>query len=166
MTKLHLTPSPYHTAQRSKKAGSYLKEHESQRSVLDWAKWHESRYPELRMLFAVPNGAVAGPGRFAIVTWMKSLGMKNGVPDLFLPVTRLYQGRCLPGLWIEMKIPGGELTQMNPETGEWGQEEWRDALIAQGYRHRVCDDSERAKLELLTYVQLPKYYVEEQDGAL
>ena len=72
-------------------------EHQEQCAVVQWAALQHGRYPELALLYAIPNaGAGAQRGQAGK---MKAEGVKPGVPDLCLPVRR---GKC-SGLYIEMK---------------------------------------------------------------
>jgi hypothetical protein len=111
-----------------------------QAALFDWVKWEVARRPELYLIYAVPNGAVAGPGRFATVNWMKSQGMKNGVPDVCLPVPR--GGFC--ALYIEMKTESGELTDE--------QDKFIAVLRHYGNKVVVCRSSESAIAEITEYL--------------
>ena len=107
----------------------HLNEHGEQVTVVKWASWQSKQWPELNLLFAVPNG-----GARDVITGakMKREGQKRGVPDLCLPVPR---GEYA-GLFIEMKTAKGRLT---PE-----QAEWLKALNRQGYRAEVCHGADAA----------------------
>lgn len=83
-----------------------------------------SPIPELRLLFAIPNG---GERNIRVAAKMKAEGVKAGVSDLMLPVAR----HGLHGLWIEMKRPGGKASAE--------QKAWLDAMQGQGYGAVVCD---------------------------
>lgn len=144
-TKLRLTPSKAHTVAKSKKRGSYVRESEMQRTVMDWAKWSISKYPELALIFAIPNGAVAGPGRYATVNWMKSLGMRNGVPDIFLPVPRYFGDAVIPGLFLELKSRDGVVA---PE-----QTWWIERLRERGYRVEICYSDKEAIKAIKQYLE-------------
>lgn len=111
------------------------REHAEQVAVIDWALWHESRWPELKLLYAIPNG---GHRHKRTAARLRAEGVKSGVPDLFLPVAR--QGHH--GLYIEMKAPGGR----ERDSQKW----WRERLTAQGYKSVVCTGAEQA-IEQLTY---------------
>lgn len=66
-----------------------------------WAKQNKEEHPELRLLFAVPNG---GKRHIATASRMKLEGVRAGVLDYMLPVAR--HGKH--GLFIELKrIKGG-----------------------------------------------------------
>lgn len=104
-------------------------EHQHQRAVVEWAERMSGLIPELRWLFAVPNG---GKRHLLTAKKMKAEGQKAGVPDLCLPIPR---GR-FHGLFVEMKTPKGTLT---PE-----QREWLKSLTAHGYRAEVARGFEAA----------------------
>lgn len=100
-------------------------EHIEQARVMAWTRERldEGRYPELALLFAVPNG---GLRKKATAARLKAEGVKAGVPDLWLPVAR---GGYL-GLVIEEKAGKGRPTTE--------QKAWLAALAAQGWLALVC----------------------------
>lgn len=113
-------------------------EEEEQAAVIEWAVLMAKQYPELDLLFHVPNGADRHP---AVAAKLKRQGVKRGVPDLFLPVAR--QG--FYGLWIEMKRQkGGRVSDE--------QKAWMDALRGQGYMCAVCKGAEEACEVLFWYL--------------
>lgn len=59
----------------------------------------------------------------------KALGIRRGVPDLFLPIP----AGGYHGLWIEMKRTGGRMSDVRRE-----QRVWIDNLRRMGYRAEVC----------------------------
>lgn len=106
-------------------------EHEEQRAVIQWAHVHGRAWPELDLLFAIPNGTYTA----SVKARKKAVaeGVRKGVPDLFLPVAR--GGKH--GLFIEMKRrKGGSL---EPE-----QRQWLTWLAAQGYATHRCNGSDEA----------------------
>ena len=75
-------------------------EDQEQIALINWARMQEKKYPELRLLFHIPNGGSRGKaeaGRF------RAMGVRAGVPDLCLPVPR--GGKH--GLFVEMKRTKG-----------------------------------------------------------
>jgi len=85
-----------------------------------------TRIGALRFAFAVPNGAHMNSARTAAI--MKTKGMKNGVPDIFVPTrTSRYAG-----LFIELKSANGAKVKSGKTHIE--QTIWRDALRSLGYR--------------------------------
>jgi hypothetical protein len=118
-------------------------EHAHQCAVIQWARYIEKSHPEVKYLFAIPNGLL---GKLTIPqrARAKAEGYKAGPPDLMLPL--VIPGE-FSGLWIEMKSPeerdvkGGGLTD--------SQNDFRTQLIAEGYEHKVCYGSQEA-IEVLT----------------
>ena len=98
-------------------------EHHEQKALMDWSALHTGRYPELALLFAIPNGGKRDP---ATAVRLQAEGVKPGVPDVCLPVAR--QG--WHGLFIELKYGRNK-----PEPR---QLEWLERLTEQGYLAIVC----------------------------
>lgn len=82
------------------------------------------RWPELKLMFHVPNG---GSRNRIEAARLKAQGVKPGVPDIFLPVAR--KGRH--GLFIELKRKVGG--QVSPE-----QNKMLGELNRQGFMAVVC----------------------------
>jgi hypothetical protein len=87
-------------------------EHQMQCAVIEWCRRMEARYPELKLLYAIPNGiplitktAEGKRVKFAIMNYLKKEGMRPGALDLCLPVPR----GTYHGLYIEMKTAKGKL---------------------------------------------------------
>lgn len=98
---------------------------ESQAAEAVWA-WRNlmlHKYPDLNMLFHVPN---EGKRSWVHGKLMKNSGMCAGVPDWFLPVSR----HGWHGLAIEQKSANGRLTK--------NQSAWLSNLAEQGYMAVVC----------------------------
>lgn len=109
-----------------------------QMGVIEWANWNTGRFPELQLLFHVPNG---GKRNAAEAARFKAMGVKAGVPDLCLPVPR----NGFAGLYIEMKYGKNRTTKE--------QEKWITALRQQGYKVAVCYGGIAATKELESYLQ-------------
>lgn len=109
-----------------------------QMGVIDWADWNVGRYPELQLLFHVPNG---GKRNVVEAARLKAMGVKAGVPDLCLPVPM----NGYAGLYIEMKYGKNRTTKE--------QEKWIVALRQQGYKAVVCYGGEEATKELEEYLK-------------
>lgn len=116
----------------------YSTEAQEQAALFRWTQYARGKYPELALLFHVPN-----EGARSTVTGahLKQQGMKRGVPDLFLPVAR----DEYHGLFIEMKRKNGKTTQEQ----EW----WLERLQAQGYKAVVCYGWDEARKELEEYLK-------------
>ena len=101
-----------------------------QMALFRWAELQAGKYPELALLFHIPNGGSRGKaeaGRF------RAMGVK--------PVARgVYHG-----LFVEMKRTRGG--RVSPE-----QETWMQELCMQGYAAIVCHGWEEAKLEIEHYL--------------
>jgi hypothetical protein len=89
-----------------------VSEHTHQVALIRWAKAAELLRPELKLLFAVPNGGMRHP---IVAAQLKEEGVKAGVPDLILPIPRYGSG----ALYIEMKMPKG---RVSPEQAIWLQD--------------------------------------------
>jgi len=117
------------------------REHQEQCAVIQWAELSESRWPELALLYAVPNG---GHRHARTAGRLRAEGVKPGVPDLCLPVAR-----CgAHGLYIEMKAPGGRERTVQ----KW----WRQRLVEQGYQSCVCISAGPAIETLTLYLRGPR----------
>lgn len=113
-------------------------EHQEQCTLFEWAAWQEGIWPELRLLHAIPNG---GKRDIRTAAMLKAEGVKPGVPDIFLPVSR--GGKH--GLYIELKRrKGGVISK--------AQEAWIRALTAQGYECCVCHGWDAAREAILEYL--------------
>ena len=120
------------------KAYSLDSEHREQTCLMKWAELQSGSMPELRCLFAIPNGGWRHP---ATAARLKAEGVKPGVPDLFLA----YPSNGMPGLFIEMKRRTGGRLSLE-------QQAWRERLSLHGYRVRVCKGWEEAKTEIIDYL--------------
>ena len=98
-------------------------EAQEQMTLFSWAAMQSGKYPELNLLYHVPNG---GSRHKAEAGRLRAEGVKAGVPDLCLPVAR---GQY-HGLYIELKA--GENTTTKK------QKEWLEYLRQQGYYTAVC----------------------------
>lgn len=113
-------------------------EHQIQKALMDWTEWESSKYPELKLLFAVPNGGVRHIGT---AQKLKREGVKSGVPDLFLPVPK----GDYHGLFLELKRKGGRLSAE--------QRDWLGNLQAQGYKAACAFGLESAINIIKTYLE-------------
>lgn len=107
-------------------------------TLFRWAEWAMGKYPELRLLFHIPNEGKRSIKGGAALT---KQGLKSGVPDLCLPVS------CgkYHALYIEMKRKGGKPSpkQLN----------WIDWLNLYGNRAVVCEGWEQAAKEIERYLK-------------
>ncbi len=125
-------------------------EHQEQVAVMQWAKAMTATIPELNLLFAIPNGGQRPRVRLfkhggAVTFSSEGLrlcqeGVKPGVPDLFLPVSR----HDYHGLFVEMKRVDGKLSA--------AQQAWRAILLDQGYAVIICHGADIAIKEIVGYL--------------
>lgn len=118
-------------------------EHGEQAALFCWAAACANAYEScepLRWMFAVPNG---GARDRVTASMMKGEGVKPGVPDVMLPVTKPEYA----GLWLEMKrVTGGILSPEQKAYGEW--------LTSQRYRWVRADGYAIARREVIEYMNL------------
>jgi hypothetical protein len=120
-----------------------VSEHDEQVKVINWCFDMTRHYPELDLIFAIPNGAMLGGGKVGAIraNSLKAEGMRPGVCDLFLPVAR---GKW-HGMFIEMKTQIGKLSE--------NQEQFIAGVKAQGYYTAVCYGASEAIEQLSYYLQ-------------
>lgn len=122
-------------------------EHLEQSALIEWANLAEKKYPELKNLFAIPNGGklpyvkihkgkIWSPQRMKLV----KEGLKQGVPDLFLA----YPSKDFHGLFIEMKHGKNKCTTE--------QENWLERLFTAGYLTAICYSFESARDTIMDYL--------------
>lgn len=116
---------------------------ESQQQIwlFEWAYTLSTRYPELDLMYHVPNGGLRSK---ATAGRLKAEGVKPGVPDVVLPVAR----KGFNGLYIEMKAAKGKLSDP--------QKKWIEALKKQGYYVMVCYSFNEAADVISDYLGIKK----------
>lgn len=75
---------------------NFPSEDAEQKVFFEWCAYHEHTYPGISRAFHIPNGGRRDPAEAAN---LKRLGVKAGVPDIFVPVAC---GKW-HGMFIEMK---------------------------------------------------------------
>lgn len=123
----------YYTRQQYRKRS----EATEQEALITWCRIFERRYPELEMIYHVPNG---GSRNRIEAANLKRQGVKAGVPDLCLPVPK----DGYHGLYIEMKFGKNKTTK--------DQEEWLKKLSQYGYKTEVCYGAEEAMEVIKEYI--------------
>lgn len=118
-----------------------MNEHKEQSALFHWANYAQATLPELRLLFAIPNG---GHRHKVTAAKMKAEGVKRGVPDICLPVSRGHYH----GLYIELKTHKGRASRE--------QKRWLARLTDEGYRAVICRGWNDARQELETYLNQQK----------
>lgn len=117
-------------------------EHEEQARLVAACAALSDRYPDLRLLAAIPNGEYR-PKRTA--ARLKAAGVRPGAPDLVLFVPRPKpDGSWWHGLALELKAAGGKVSA--------AQRWWHDALRAQGYAVVVAYGADEALGAVLGYL--------------
>ena len=118
------------------------REGQEQAAVIEWSLL----YPELKWLYAIPNGAfLAGKNKAERAkrwNFLKKTGAKKGVHDLCLPVVK----PPYHGMYIEMK---------NPETRSGltpDQIDFRDHCEEQGYKMVTCWTAGEAICAIQSYM--------------
>lgn len=114
-------------------------EADQQRKLFQWTTFIRAEYPEVDLMFHIPNG---GSRNKLEAANLKRQGVKAGVPDLFLPVSR----GGYHGLFIELKYGKNKPTEK--------QTEWLKNLNEQGYAVAVCYGCEEASKKILKYLKL------------
>jgi len=119
-------------------AGIKHTEHGEQSALFDWALGAQYQYPELALMFAVPNG-----GARAITTArkLKAEGVRAGVPDIFLPAPRGNKH----GLFVELKVGRNRPSEI--------QQAWIDSLQEQDYAVEVCYGFDEAQAAIVKYLE-------------
>ena len=112
-----------------------------QEALFRWTAFAYGRWPEIDLLYHVPNG---GSRNRIEAAKLKRQGVKAGVPDLCLPVARA----GWHGLYIEMKAGKNTPTEK--------QKEWISALRKQGYVAEVCYGWEQAAEVITKYLESGK----------
>lgn len=113
-------------------------EETEQMTLIDWCNINTCIYPELELIYHVPNG---GKRSKTEATRLKRAGVKKGVPDLCLPVPK---GKY-NGLYIEMKYGNGRTSKE--------QREWIIKLNEQGYKAVVCNGFDEARSTIEEYIR-------------
>ncbi|MDI6770118.1 MAG: VRR-NUC domain-containing protein [Anaerolineales bacterium] len=115
-----------------------MSEHTEQVALFAWAAMQSNLWPELGLLFAVPNG---GLRHVRVAEKLKAEGVRRGVPDICLPVPR----RQYHGLFIEMKFGKNKPTEE--------QAAWLQALLQMGYCTAVAYGWQYAARVLENYLE-------------
>lgn len=118
-------------------------EHGAQAALFMWAQLNLDKYPLLKFLHHIPNGGY----RDKITAGkLKAAGVKEGVPDICLPVRIYVPNRVVAsGLYIELKVKKNKPSD--------AQKEWGQFLISQGYYFYVAYGWEDAKNCILNYLE-------------
>ena len=114
-------------------------EDEEQCWLLSWAEINEYRWPELGLIYHIPN---EGKRSWRAGRELKAQGLKPGVPDIVLPVPNRHH----IALWIEMKRrKDGRVSE--------AQKRMMFALKKYGNMTVVCYGWEQARDVILNYLR-------------
>lgn len=116
-------------------------EADEQQKIFQWAYYARGRYPELELLYHIPNG---GSRNKIEAANLKKQGVKAGVPDLCFPVAR----GGYHGLYIELKCGRNKPSD--------NQKKWIARLKEQGYAVLVCYGAEKAICAIENYLKLER----------
>lgn len=116
-----------------------MSEHDEQAALIQWWSYAHKRFnlPEYA-LFAIPNG---GARHKAIAGKLKAEGVRKGIPDLELRISR----NSYHALWIEMKWGNNKPTKEQAEFMAW--------QVTQGAKCVICWTWEAAKKEIEDYLR-------------
>ena len=113
-------------------------EDSEQAMLFTWARMQEAAHPELRLMYAIPNG---GYRHLKTAINLKRTGVKAGVPDICLPVKR----GTYNGLYVEMKrTVGGTVSSYQ----KW----WLAELAKAGHKCVVCKGFDEARAAIMAYL--------------
>lgn len=124
-------------------------ENEIQAAFFSWLALHEKKHPELGLFYAIPNGSYR---KFTARMIAQATGLKSGVPDVHLPLTRGNylmgdEWEVCSGLWIEFKSDKGKLSLT--------QNEWIQKLEHENHFVAVCRSWTEAANITIDYLNLP-----------
>ena len=130
---------------KAAKSQNRIKRNESveQKTLIEWANLQSKKHKELNMLFHIPNEGKRSPRTGAE---LKRLGLKPGVPDLFLAVPRPINGVPWGGLFIEMKVNNNKCTE--------NQKKWIRNLLQYGYQVKVAYSADEAINIIKEYLEI------------
>lgn len=123
-------------------------EHAHQTALFCWASQNFTKYPELRCMYAIPNGGERNP---IVAAHLKAEGVRSGVPDIFLS----WPKANWHGLYIELKRPASKGQPEGRVSKD--QEVWIARLKNAGYGVAVCIGWEQARDILVEYITFQGY---------
>ena len=115
-----------------------MHEAREQEALFEWAGMMSGRHPELELMFHIPNGGKRNKYEAAN---LKRQGVKAGVPDICLPVSR----EGYHGLYIELKYGKNTKTE--------NQSKWALRLSEQGYKCITAYGWQAASEEITKYLE-------------
>ena len=113
-----------------------MTEHTEQVALI---QWYRMQYPKhSKYLWAIPNGSHR---HIVTAVKLKAEGVMPGVSDIFLMIPK----GGWHGLFIEMKVKGGKLSD--------SQKEFMGMAILMGYQAVVCFGFDEAKDAITEYLK-------------
>ena len=116
----------------------YIHESVEQTNLFRWAAYEQGKYPELKLMYHIPNG---GSRNRLEAANLKKQGVKSGVPDICLPVAR----GAYHGLYIEMKAGRNKASE--------NQKQWLSDLNEQGHYAVLCYGWNAASEVITNYLE-------------
>lgn len=113
-----------------------------QQAVIEWCEWMSAQYPELKTIYHITNEGKRSKSQGAALV---AAGLKKGVPDLCLPVSR----GGYNALYIEMKKSWKEHCTKE-------QQEFQILLAEQGNFCCVAHGFDEVKEYIERYIKMPK----------
>lgn len=114
-----------------------------------YAQTNVEQLPELKWIFAVPNGGLRDK---ITAAKLKHEGVKSGVPDVMVPIPCARYA----GLFVEMKRSADKATKRRAGVTSDNQDEWIGYLRSVRYAVSVCFDWRSAAREIQSYIELTK----------
>lgn len=140
---------------RARRPAKGQTEHDAQVVVFRWIDANVTRYPQLRMALAVPNGAKLpyitnkkGKRYSPEAIRLKAEGLRPGVPDIILLAPSRVTGRLYHGLAIELKVGRNETSE--------AQDGWLERLTYYGYLVGVCYGADQAIALICAYLGIER----------
>lgn len=116
-----------------------MTEAKEQEIVIQWCNLQSFKYKELELIYHIPNG---GKRNAKEAVSLKRQGVKSGVPDLHLPVSR----GGYNSLYIEMKVNKNKCSE--------NQNKWISRLSEEGHKVNVCYGSLEAIETIKQYLNI------------
>lgn len=107
--------------------------------LFSWASMQKHTYPELELLFHIPN---EGKRTAQTGARLRAAGLSSGVPDICLPVARCGYN----ALYIELKRQKGGTLSAN-------QKQWLGKLLKAGNLAVRCNGFDEAKAVIVQYLK-------------
>lgn len=112
-----------------------------------WASQQYKIYPELRWMFAIPNG---GYRNKIEAQRLRAMGVRRGVSDICLPVRR----GVYSGLYCELKRPKMDAKREGQASDD--QKQFGKFVQSQGYGFMVCVGWLAARDVIVQYLEHDK----------